>query len=499
MTACHASEAAPRSPPTVVSNVRKLGLLDGGLRGRFAELGILQYEALAASDADVLAAEPVPVVAHGAGVVVPRPWCYKWGSMASGDLLAQAGLDEASRARRLAFLGFGPEDDARLAELRQFAQEHVDEIVADFYRHLMAFEETRRVLGGAEQIVRLKALQRAYFLRMLEGNFDPAYFESRLRVGAAHARIDLHPEWYLGTYRLYVRLLAERLRARYADDPAHLLALLESFSKVVFLDMGLAIDAYIMSGYVDRVLAQEYRRMAEVAERALGEKAQMEQTKADLTGMIVHDLKGPLGGIIAVAQLALRRRDEHNPSTRHFEQIQRSARDLMRMIENLLEIDQMREGRLELRLEPVDVAALLAECCAEYHAAAEMAGQTIVVETDRMPILVTDRWLLRRVLNNLVVNAIRHSAAGRIDLEARLDRDGVQLRVRDSGRGIAPEAQARLFAKPGRVHGAHRDDTGLGLVFCKMAVEQMGGTIVVDSAPGAGATFTVTLPIEGEP
>jgi len=419
--------------------------------------------------------------------------------MASEDLLARAGLDQASRARRLAFLEFTPEDEARLVELRCFAEENVDAIVDDFYRHLMAFEETRAVLGGDEQITRLKGLQRSYFLRMLEGAFDSAYFESRLRVGAAHARIDLRPEWYLGTYSLYVRLLTARLRARHRDDPEHLLALLESFSKVVFLDMGLAIDAYIMGGYVDRVLAQEYRRMAEVAERALADKAQVEQTKAELTGMIVHDLKGPLGGILAVAQLALRRRDEHGPSARHFEQIQRSARDLMRMIENLLEIDQMREGRLELRLEPVDVGGLLAECCAEYHAAAEMAGQSIVVDADRVPIVVTDRWLLRRVLNNLVVNAIRHSESGRIDLQARLEGDHVHVGVRDSGRGIPLEEQARLFAPASRVQGSHRDDTGLGLVFCKMAVERMGGTIGVESVPGAGATFTVTLPVEVEP
>ncbi|HEY2386277.1 MAG TPA: protoglobin domain-containing protein [Candidatus Binatia bacterium] len=417
--------------------------------------------------------------------------------MASGDLLAQAGLDETSRARRLAFLGFGPEDEARLEELRAFAEDNVDGIVEDFYRHLIAFEETRRVLGGDEQIARLKVLQRDYFLRMLEGDFDLRYFESRLRVGAAHARIDLRPEWYLGTYRLYVRLLATRLRERYPDDPDRLLALLETFMKVVYLDMGLAIDSYIMSGYVDRVLAQDYRRMAEVAEHALAEKARVERAKADLTGMIVHDLKGPLGGILAVAQLALRRGEDHDPSRRHFEQIQRSARDLMRMIENLLEIDQMREGRLELRLEPVDLGALLGECSAEYHAAAEMAGQVIAVDAGRIPIVVTDRWLLRRVLNNLVVNAIRHSAASRIDLGARLERDRVLLHVRDGGRGMSSEEQAHLFAKPERMQGAHRDDIGLGLVFCKMAVERMGGTIAVESAPGAGTAFTISLPIEG--
>jgi signal transduction histidine kinase len=412
-------------------------------------------------------------------------------------LLGRVGFDPASCARRLAFLDFGAEDAVRLAELRAFANANVEGIIDDFYRHLLAFEETRRLLDSDEQIARLKTLQRSYFLRMLEGDFGRDYFESRLRVGAAHAGIDLQPEWYLGTYFLYVRLLTARLREHYQHDPDQLLALLGSFFKVVFLDMGLAIDAYIMSGYVERTLAQEYRRMAEVAEHALTEKAELEQTKADLTGMIVHDLKGPLGGILAVTQLALRRRTGESGTDRHFAQIQRSAQDLMRMIENLLEIDQMREGHLELRLEPVNVDALLADCAEEYRAAGEMAGMSIAVATDAtLPVVMTDRWLLRRVLNNLVVNAIRHSAAGRIDLEARLTDERLQILVRDSGRGISAEEQAGLFERSQRRHGAHRDDTGLGLIFCKMAMERMGGTIAIESARGTGAAFVIVLPSE---
>jgi signal transduction histidine kinase len=415
-----------------------------------------------------------------------------------GDLLGQVGVDDAERAQRLAFLGWGPEDEERLAEVRAFAHAHVDEIVDAFYDHLLRFDETRVTLGDAKQIKRLKELQREYFLRMIEGRLDAEYFESRLRVGAAHARIDLKPHWYLGTFNLYLRLLIERLRVHFSADPERLLALLGSFSKIIFLDMGLAIDAYIWGGYVDRALAHEYRRMAEVAERTLAEKAEVERMKADLTNMIVHDLKGPLGGILTVAQLGLRKRAELPPGhARHLEQVQRSARDLMRMIENLLEIDMMQEGRVTLRAEPIDLGALLGECADEFHAAAEIAGQTIAVSVgDDVPVVVSDRWLLRRVLNNLVVNAIRHSgAAGRIDLEAGCHVDGVELRVRDAGCGIPPEEQATLFLKQARpARDGHRDDTGLGLVFCKMAVEVMGGRICVESALGAGTVFVLTLP-----
>ena len=195
--------------------------------------------------------------------------------MPGPTLLGRAGLNDASRQRRLAFVEFGPEDQARLAELREFARTHVDEIVEAFYAHLWKFEETRRILGDDAQVARLKKLQRAYFLRMTEGHLDAEYFESRLRVGDAHQHIDLAPEWYIGTFGLYVRLLMERLRDHYRDDPDHLLALLDSFVKVVFLDMGLSLDAYIMGGYVNRALADEYQRVAEVAERTLREKTEI--------------------------------------------------------------------------------------------------------------------------------------------------------------------------------------------------------------------------------
>ena len=419
--------------------------------------------------------------------------------MAAAKLSGRLGLNEASRQQRLAFIEFGPEDEARLAELREFALEHVDGIVDAFYAHLWKFAETRRLLGDDTQVARLKQLQRAYFLRMVQGRPDAEYFEGRLRVGDAHQRIDLEPEWYIGTFNLYLRLLIDRLRDRYRHDPDRLAGLISSLSKVIFLDMALAMDAYITGGYVNRALAEQYRRMAEVAERTLREKSEVERMKADLSNMIVHDLKGPLGSILTVAQLALRKRGATVESNaRRFEQIQRSARDLLRMIENLLEIDQMEEQRLELRVEPVEVGQLMAECADEFRAAAEMSGQTIVATaSEDVPVIATDRWLLRRVLNNLVINDIRHiGTAGSIDLTAAHHDGSVQLQVRDKGRGIPLEDQLTLFEKHRRStrRDRSRDDTGLGLVFCKMAVEVMGGTIEVESTPNADTTFTVTLP-----
>lgn len=419
--------------------------------------------------------------------------------MARGKLTTDMGLEEQARRRRLEFLQLSEKDEALLAELRDFARRHVDEFVEDFYRHLWRFEETRRLLGDEERVARLKKTQRAYFLRMLEGRFDAEYFESRLAVGDAHQRIDMAPEWYIGAFALYVRLFIDRLFAEFGSDLPHLAELLKAITKVVFLDMSLAIDAYIFGGYVQRNLAEQLRQAAETARRALQEKVELERVKTELTNMIVHDLKGPIGGILTVTQLALRKRGvPEEAHLKRFEQIQRSARDLLRMIENLLEIDQMESGRLEMRMEEVELRALLDECAAEYRAAAEMAGQSLAVVVDgEVPTLVTDRWLLRRILNNLVVNAIRHSgSSGAIELGARWPGESVEVYVRDTGRGIPLEEQPFLFDKSShRGNKEHREDTGLGLVFCKLASELMGGSIRVESVPGEGATFVVSLPV----
>src|SRR5689334_17216798 len=134
------------------------------------------------------------------------------GDGVTSSLLGSVDLDEATRRQRLEFLGYGPADDALLAEMHEFALANVDAIVDEFYEHLLRFPPTRELLRDPALIRRLKKLQRDYFLQLTSGPLDAAYFESRLRVGAAHARIDLHPEWYLGTYNLYLRLVIERLR-----------------------------------------------------------------------------------------------------------------------------------------------------------------------------------------------------------------------------------------------------------------------------------------------
>ena len=110
-----------------------------------------------------------------------------------------------------------------------------------------------------------------------------------------------------------------------------------------------------------------------------------------------------------------------------------------------------------------------------------------------------DRALLKRVLTNLIVNALRHSGSSEVVVEGRQDTAGVALDVVDYGRGIPESEHARIFEKFRTVRRSPSDDpggdTGLGLPFCKLAVERMGGRITLASRGGVSTVFTVVLPV----
>ncbi|MCS6926007.1 MAG: protoglobin domain-containing protein [Candidatus Binatia bacterium] len=160
-------------------------------------------------------------------------------------LMQELALTEEEIARRKAFLEFHDEDVQRLQELGGLAQQYADEVIEDFYRHLLAFDESRRFFTDPAVLARVKAAQRDYFLRLTRGVYDGAYVEDRLRIGVAHERINLPVALYVGAYGFYLRAVLRRVQEAYQHRPAEVLPLFVSLLKVVFLDMGLAIETYL--------------------------------------------------------------------------------------------------------------------------------------------------------------------------------------------------------------------------------------------------------------
>jgi protein-histidine pros-kinase len=252
----------------------------------------------------------------------------------------------------------------------------------------------------------------------------------------------------------------------------------------------------------DELLAIAEQARAEEA-RAREARAETERLKDDLAGMVVHDLKNPVNGILMMVQLSLRKgNDLPGPHQRRLRQIEMTCGEMMRLIQNLLEISKIEEGKMPIAREPVALAEVVDEVQREYAPVAEQTAKRLAVRPGaEAAVAIGDPSLIKRVLINLVVNALRHSGSREVWVEAVPDAGAgtVTLRVIDTGHGIAPEDQVRIFEKFAVVRRSLGDpagDTGLGLPFCKLAVERMGGRITLTSVPGEQTVFAVTLPAQ---
>lgn len=234
-------------------------------------------------------------------------------------------------------------------------------------------------------------------------------------------------------------------------------------------------------------------------ERSYRKLQELERLRDDLTRMIVHDLKSPLSAIIGTLELAVEG-DLGSLSPRQRRLLgdaRERGEDMLRMVDNLLEIARLEESEVRLQLRELPVESLLDEVAEEWRLPAERRGSSVAVDAASAVSVRADEHLLRRVLGNLIGNAMRHGGDGvRIRLRAEPEEEtGVRFTVSDDGAGIADEFQDVIFRKYGSVP-AGQSSSGLGLTFCKLAVEAHGGRIWVRSARGAGSDFHFVLPLQ---
>jgi len=148
--------------------------------------------------------------------------------------------------KRKAFVAFSASDETYLERLHASLDDLAPGFVDSFYQHLQAFEETRHLLVDDETVNRLKRSQRAYFSTLTAGQYGQDYLEHRLRVGLAHAKVGLSPEWYLGAYSHYLIRLLPEIGRRIGQGEADFLPTVQALLKIILLDVGLAIDSYIV-------------------------------------------------------------------------------------------------------------------------------------------------------------------------------------------------------------------------------------------------------------
>lgn len=222
----------------------------------------------------------------------------------------------------------------------------------------------------------------------------------------------------------------------------------------------------------------------------------LDEMREDLTRTLVHDLRSPLSSILASLEV-LSRTALTSEQSRMVQIAQSNGERLLRLVSSILDVDRLESGAMPLERQRVPLGPLVAETLERQRplAAAKKLRLASGVPED-LPDAWVDRDVVSRVLENLVSNAVKFTPLrGTVQVEARVGTEPgfLEAAVVDSGPGVPPDMRPRLFQKFATGRQAGRG-SGLGLAFCRLAVEAHGGKIWVEDAPQGGAVFRFTLP-----
>ena len=279
--------------------------------------------------------------------------------------------------------------------------------------------------------------------------------------------------------------------------------------RVLSSQMALALDnAQLYADMEARVRGRTAELEEEVETRKQAEEAAeaANQAKSLFLANMSHELRTPLNAILGFSQMLAREPDASADQRERLAIIERSGEHLLEMINDVLDLSKIEAGLQDLAPATFDLPRMLEDVGRMFELPAQDAGLRFERSVDaEVPRYVrADAGKLREILMNLLGNAVKFTEQGGITLRARSAPSaddptmvGLQLEVEDSGSGIAPELQERIFESfyQARRAPAGPKGTGLGLAICKSYVEMMNGRISVDSAPGQGSLFRVDLPL----
>lgn len=378
------------------------------------------------------------------------------------------------------YIGFTDDDARRVGALAAFVIPHRHGIVDAFYKVVLAHEPTARILADPARIESLRAHLANWLETLFCGRYDEAYAARRAGIGAAHVRVGLPQEYMLAGMEV-IRVEVEKVVA--AARPPEEAARVDSLRKLLTIELALMLDAYKTS-YSERVRELERAKFQEQMLR-VEQLAQLGQMAASLA----HEVKNPLAGISGAIQVirdGLPAADPHRPI----------------LIEILRQIDRL-DGTVKdllnyARPRPPRIAACSVEelvSRVRSFLRQEPAFQKVPLEIQVKPgsgTLFADGHQLEQLLLNLLLNAAHASPPGSpVRLTVAPDSQWVTVAVEDRGHGMDAQTRAQAFKA---FFTTKARGTGLGLPISRQIVEAHGGSIDLESSPGAGTRVTVRLP-----
>jgi len=241
------------------------------------------------------------------------------------------------------------------------------------------------------------------------------------------------------------------------------------------------------------IIRRERVRRSKMEGEVERRKSALENFLTSVISNISHEFRTPLTSIIGYAQCIIQGLDGEvtQEQRRDLERVIANAEDLLRMVDDALELSKIKAGKLEPKFQPLEFKPLLKEALETIEPMARAKDLGIREDIpENLPTILGDRLKVKRILLNILSNAVKFTQEGEISIHADINDPFLEISISDTGPGIPEELQKHIF------DGANRpENTGFGLNITKELVELHGGTIEVKSRPGKGTTVTFTLPI----
>lgn len=260
-----------------------------------------------------------------------------------------------------------------------------------------------------------------------------------------------------------------------------------------------APDPHIVTTFTSEMIRFEEQLLQTLVRTTTALNEQI-RWREDLTATLVHDMRTPLQGLLTSIDL-LERYDEFDQSTllEMLSIARRSTVYLKQMVQLIMDTNQLSAGNFQMSWVPIVPRQLIEGAVEPLQSLIAAQNQTLqVLIDDRVSLMWGDKELLMRVIQNLVGNANKftpHGGTILVGLDLAPSGQSLELRIRDSGKGISPAAIPNIFDRYYQAHAGDRQGSGMGLYFCRLASEAHGGTIRAASQIGNGTTITIVLPL----